>query len=251
MPESQIATSVVKQMLNQQREDFSAMVTAMMNSFNERYDQLRVTVTEIRVSLEYSQQEIANMKDTLQIQGKDHQTSDVKIDKVQQNLTELENCVDYLENQSRRNNVIFEGIEESDKESWHDSERKVMDVIKETMELEDLTIERAHRVGRARSRARPVVVKFLSYKDRELVMRNGRKLKGTSITVRDDVSNKVLSKRKELMPRLREARENGKVAFFSYDKLIVKDRLTPAPTPTVPAKDDQRRRVQTKFYNPS
>ena len=36
---------------------------------------------------------------------------------------------------------------------------------------------------------------------------------------------RVLASWKKQLPRLREARENGKIAYFSYDRLVVSDRL--------------------------
>ena len=36
-------------------------------------------------------------------------------------------------------------------------------------------------------------------------------------------SQRVITHRKELLPQMREARERGKVAYLSFDKLVVKD----------------------------
>ena len=40
----------------------------------------------------------------------------------------------------------------------------------------------------------------------------------------EDLSHRVMQRRKELMPKLREARSNGKIAYLVYDRLVVKDR---------------------------
>ena len=84
-----------------------------------------------------------------------------------------EKC-DYMENQSRRNNLVFTGFASvrEDFESWEDCERKVKACVKEGMgTTERLEIERAHRAGKA------IVVRFLSYKQKMLVLTNARKLK--------------------------------------------------------------------------
>ena len=198
MPDpNHIPTAIVKQMLQQQRDDFAAMMTSLTNSFNERYDKLRETVTEIRVSLEYSQGEIATLKDSIHLQDKGLHETNTCIDGIKQNLMDLDNSIDYLENQSRRNNVVFDGVEENEKETWQESEEKVMTIIEDTMKLDGVKIERAHRVGKNRPRGRQIVVKFQNFKDRELVLRNGKRLKGSSIYVREDLSNKILSKRRD------------------------------------------------------
>ena len=71
-----------------------------------------------------------------------------------------EKC-DYMENQSRRNNLVFTGFASVREgfESWEDCERKVKACVKEGMGItERLEIKRAHRAGKA------IVVRFLSYK---------------------------------------------------------------------------------------
>lgn len=44
-----------------------------------------------------------------------------------------------------------------------------------------------------------------------------------NIYVKEDFSKEVLEKRKELIPQLMEARNNGRVAFIKYDKLVIKE----------------------------
>ena len=53
-----IPLETVKQLLQQQIDDFTSMVSALMESFNSRYDLLKTTVIEIKHSLEYSQKQI-------------------------------------------------------------------------------------------------------------------------------------------------------------------------------------------------
>ena len=79
----------------------------------------------------------------------------------------MENKADYLENQSRRNNLIFEGIEESPRESWADTEGKVRNLISEKLKQDvgAMQIERAHRSGKPDHKTdgkRPIVVRFLN-----------------------------------------------------------------------------------------
>ena len=69
-------------------------------------------------------------------------------------------------------------------------------------------------------------MKFESYKDRDTVMRAARKEKPWGVYVNEDLSQRVMARMRELMQRLREAREQGKIAYLSYDKLVViRDRV--------------------------
>ena len=61
-----------------------------------------------------------------------------------------ETC-DYMENQSRRNNLVFTGFASVTEgfESWEDCESKVKACVKEGMDIAVLEMERTHRVGKA------------------------------------------------------------------------------------------------------
>ena len=87
-----------------------------------------------------------------------------------------------LEDRSRRNNLWFDGLQQAQGEDWHGSEAKIKKVIKEKLGIENVDIERAHRVGKEKrddpSQKRTIIAKFLNYKDKEKVLREynfGRK----------------------------------------------------------------------------
>ncbi|KAK2152492.1 hypothetical protein NP493_2449g00002 [Ridgeia piscesae] len=69
-----------------------------------------------------------------------------------------------------------------------------------------------------------IVVRFVTYKDQDCILQAARKEKPRGIFVTEDLSHRVMEKRKQLMPKLREARSNGKIAYLVYDRVIVKDR---------------------------
>ena len=59
-----------------------------------------------------------------------------------------EEQMEYLENQSRRNNVRIDGISEEDNEIWETTEAKVREVLKDELNLASAPdVERAHGVG--------------------------------------------------------------------------------------------------------
>lgn len=135
--------------------------------------------------------------------------------------------MDYLENQSRRSNIIIDGVPEEKGENWEMSEMKVQEILgkKLGLNVKDIEIERAHRVGKFdESRPRQIVVKLLRYKDKQMIQSQAKKLKGTRIYINEDYSDLIKKKRKELMPELRAAWERGDSAVLRYDKLIIKPR---------------------------
>ena len=129
----------------------------------------------------------------------------------------LQNKCDYLENQSRRNNLLFFGLPAVT--SWDVSEEQVKKVIKEGMGIEEeIHVERAHRAGRA------TVVKFCFFKQRDRVLSQARRLKGSEafrdIYVREDFSEIVQKKRKGLLDTQRDLRSRGQRAQLRFDKLV-------------------------------
>ena len=111
------------------------------------------------------------------------------------------------------------------RESWEETENKVGRTLAEKLEMDEERIEvvRAHRMGDPTTegdRHRPIVVKFLRWKDKEAVMARANKLRGMNIYHNEDYSEAVRLKRKELIP-IMKAGSKGNIAYICYDRLIV------------------------------
>ena len=119
----------------------------------------------------------------------------------------LEEKVDYLENQSRRNNIVIYGVGEEEDENWEMTSIIVRHVIKQTgVNLDDRDLERAHRVGRGRY-PRPIVCKLAQYRTKEDVIRAARYLRGTGVAVSQNHSRRVREERAFLKRHLIGARK--------------------------------------------
>jgi len=142
---------------------------------------------------------------------------------LQKQLREMMNKFDSLENHSRRNNLLFFGIkrEGGRNENWDDCEEKVLTVIREGMGIEEtIDIERAHRSGKGEA----IVVKLLSFKQKNLILKNAKKLKSCetyqNVYVREDFSLEVRKKRQGLKEKSRQLYEAGQKPRMKFDKLI-------------------------------
>ena len=146
----------------------------IMDSFNKRLDGVLKELCDLRSSLQYTQKDVDELKsfsDNLSVQCK--KLNDVKT--VVSSLNNMNGKADYLENQSCRNYLIFEGIPETGHEKWSDSEEKIRKVISEKLKLGHklIKLKHAHRSGKPPGQGgkpRPIVVKFLRYKDRLAVL---------------------------------------------------------------------------------
>ena len=139
---------------------------------------------------------------------------------IKDRLRNLEEKLDSAENHSKRNNLLFYGIPTEAGETWSDCEDKVMNIIKTDMKITDsVAIERAHRVGIA------IIIKLLSYKDKDKILKGTKNLASTNkdISVREDFSQAVQTKRSKLVPMMKTLRKDGKRARLRFDKLVTDD----------------------------
>ena len=252
-----VPLTLVKELMKTQELTMKSFFTSFVENTNKRIDKLTEEVQGIIASLEFTQAELKDLKkassqlaETTNKHHKDVECavgrSDKNIDEIREKIKELENKTGDIENRTRRNNLCFDGIKEGVKESYSESERKIRDLLssKFSISTDEFSIERAHRMGRSESASkhRQIVTKFQNLKTKEAILKNKKYLKGTNMFVREDFSEKILAKRKELLPKMHEERRKGNFAFLRYDKLVTyprRDRDFTGPaspySPFVPA----------------
>ena len=108
---------------------FSKPESDLINSKIEIAD-LKRTNEEQKLSIREFAREIENLKaPVLNAEAVQHST-----------IT----CIDYLEDQSRRNNLRFDGVPEDTSENWEQMAKKVQDLVKINLGIQDsIVIERA------------------------------------------------------------------------------------------------------------
>lgn len=225
----------MKTLLESHERVYKSALDAVVKQMNERIMKLESTVADLTTSLQFSQREIDDLKSTIKQHEKEKQDTKVKMDQqadvINSSKVEIESLEDrcnYMEDYSRRNNIRITGVEEqSGNETWEQTAAKVLSLLDDKMQLPDLELERAHRVGLRRdARPRTIVARFCRYSDREAVMRSARKLRGTNIYINDDLCAASQAIKNAQMPKLKQARAQGKIAFFRHTKLIVKEPPT-------------------------
>ena len=116
------------------------------------------------------------------------------------------------EQYSRRNCLRLFGHPEKHKEN---TDKIIMDIAKEHLEI-DLSvdqIERSHRIGpkiehpKDDDKPRGIIIKFKSYRTRNEIITNRRKLKGTKYAIVEDltVQNQILLKQTRSNPKVKTA----------------------------------------------
>ena len=133
-----------------------------------------------------------------------------------------------LEAYSRRNNLGFDGIAETDEQKIHQ--------LFADMKLDpNIQLTACHRFGphtQKKNIHRSIMVKFLKYSDRNAVWRARSVLHGQNIYVKEDFPAEIEKRRQILRPYLRAAFQggdpsnpNGRVsAYLKHDSLIVNNQ---------------------------
>ena len=133
------------------------------------------------------------------------------------------------EDRSRRNNIRVEAIPGSENEGWDVTQKKLKKVIKDELDIENVVIERAHRVRRNNDnnenndqtrKPLTVVAKLLYFKDKQDILHEAKSRKIRNFYFKEDFSRETLAIKKGLwneVIRLRE--EEGKFAVINYDRI--------------------------------
>ncbi|CAG2255746.1 unnamed protein product [Mytilus edulis] len=153
-------------------------------------------------------------------EAKDNKENTFDIKCVNDRLSNMESDVEELQWRSMTNNIIISGLKH---EPNGDTENIVRDFIRKKLGIvENMNFVSVHRFGKQRQN---IMTKFVSLKDKQLVMRNCHKLKGTNISVRAQFPVKIEKKRKSLYPVLKQAKKDRKKAVLIRDKLFIEGEL--------------------------
>nr|XP_054920891.1 uncharacterized protein LOC126518652 [Dermacentor andersoni] len=174
-----------------------------VNAFSTRMAHLETNVSEI-----------AHKVDNCEILSN-------SVEKLQQTLVLQQAKLVELEDRSRRSNLVVFGIDDRTNETEADLRQKVIkDVFEDRLGVKCLSIARIHRLGKHPGK-RPVILFFQNYMEKQEVLRNCKKLKGTQISVQNDFSVETLRKRKLLWQSAKADKEQGKKVALVNDKLRI------------------------------
>ena len=223
-------------------------IITLANEAIQRYLESRLFLDSIRQAVKEAVQEelndIVNRIETneakildleCRVDERDKEIAKLKsvIDKQQNAMDAVQRAVNSQEQYSRRNCLRFQGISESDGE---DTDAIICQLAKEKLNvsLSKDDIERSHRLsskkdqdqgqqGNARvtrnnkpreKRPRVIIVKFVSYRIRKLILSRRRDLKGTKIGIEEDLTRsnaELLKKTKECSKVLAAWPSDGRI----------------------------------------
>lgn len=225
---------------------FMESINTHLSNLNSRYDKLEEWVKKLDEKMskyDVLEERIKKLDETMlkfesktsdikehseRIQSTDFEVSNLK-DKFTKQETKstyevsaLNNRIEELENRLRRNNIVINGLEETEMETWESTEVKVRNFFTTTLKLEgEILIERAHRVGhKVENRHRGIVVLLGSFKIKKRILASCRLLKGLHIYVNEDFSPATRQIRGKLVRYAKSTFPNESFKL-NYNKLFV------------------------------
>ncbi len=119
---------------------------------------------------------------------------------------------------------MVKGIPEKEGETWGETKKIIQELCKEKLKME-VRIVRAHRVGvKNKDWPRPTVMKMSDEEDKEKVLENKNRLRGTKIYIEQDYSIRVRQQRRELRILAKQERLMGRRASLNFNKLMLNGR---------------------------
>ena len=125
----------------------------------------------------------------------------------------------YLESYSRRENLKFFGIPESEASASEGKDAVgTIDVLRDFLHdvlcfgvpKRNMKFQREHRFSKSvRGKPRPILARFLRYQDHETVLRARFELKDTEYMILQDFPQEIMKRRRKQMPKLKEAKKKG------------------------------------------
>ena len=192
----------------------------------ERFERLEGQLGNIQETLNKHAQEIEAQRETIGTMDKRVKSNEDALLKMSTTITQLENKLVVLEDQSRRDNLRIMNIKEGE-EKGNALAYLSENISKWLPNLAENPPEfmRAHRIGPPRpSFSRVMIVKCLRFTDRDRILNEARKLpvqvSGNSIRFAADYSDATAKRRRPCYPVMNRARSVGFQAFLLYPATI-------------------------------
>lgn len=220
---------------DQEHNELLATIGAVSDNQDSRHDEVMSVLTDLRPNQEALAQRVSDLAMRLAmvesaIENIESAPSAADIPQIVNEAIKSESLaltsrLSELEDRSRRDNLLFYGISDNQQETWEDSEKLICDLLSRhfQIQLKGDEIDRAHRLGPfVRNKARPIIVKFASFKTKGGILAQKAKLKGSNISIGEDFCRETRHSRKKL---LEFAKASGQAYSLRFNKLTIDKKV--------------------------
>lgn len=211
-------------------------------SLSDMFDSVKVDVQANKVSVTDMQDSTFSEISTLR-----NNIDSLRKEKIQMNDELLD-----LRCRSMKNNLIFNGLLGEHKDE--NSESVLRDFLYNELGV-DFQIEfgNVHRFGRFKQgKPRPIVARFLYYKDLIYVKNQAYKLRHSAYSINEQFPAEIENERRNLYPIRKQAKANGHATRLVRDKLYIDGKLHVPSSVPVPFEDSEEtcvKRIDTYTNN--
>ncbi|XP_065640515.1 uncharacterized protein LOC136073082 [Hydra vulgaris] len=182
-------------------------ITNRISKVEKKQQSLQKCIDDLQKSIEFTQDTLINEK-LVHVEKELKKLMNTEITKVVNQTVQLKTTqieasklndalqekIRKLEDRNRRNNIRIDGVQENEKETWDQTEKKVQQIFNDQLKI-----------------------------NKEKILENTKMLKGTGIFINEDFSFETNKIRRELSEKMKIERNAGKYAIIEYDKLTVRE----------------------------
>lgn len=179
---------------------------------------------DTHVKLNSIEKRVAELTQGLGEMRQDLAVADTRIRRLEEEKQEFTTKIDKLENALRKNNLLVFGLPDSDNNANMIAVFTKFCFDKLLCKISENDVESAYRLGK-RVGQRPLFVSFVTHKVKNTVMQNANKLKGTKISLSDDLTPQARADKKFLLKCAAEARVFGKTVKLRPGLLLIDQQV--------------------------
>ena len=203
----QMLMAAVETMVKQACEQMKLLLLEEIAKIQTQVNKLQEQVTQIR-SEKATPIPILPEPSSLNESTMGNNPISVQIDSLTAAVNNQQRAMEQQAKLLRRQNAVLVGLEETNEREL--TRKRVIDVIKTKMGVEEPRIESAFRLGRKHERnntGRPILVRFQTTEGKEEVMRKKALLRGTQIYLNHDLTREQRKQQKELRDQRRKGND--------------------------------------------
>ena len=206
-------------------------VSAKLCSIENKVTQINCEITEVKKLAEFAQETANEALKHADEARKCLQTVQQTNESLRKENEVLKARVVQIEGQSRRNNLLFDGVNEQGSETWEKTESIIRNILRDKMNIvnaDEIKFERVHRKPfKADNKPRTIIAKFCYYKQREEVWRARTKLSKSKLWISEDYTPEVAQARRILFPiyRLASVQPGVTSTALTQNKMYINGKM--------------------------
>jgi hypothetical protein len=208
--------------LKEFKDDFAAEMQVSLQRHNDG----------VELAMSVQEKELVTLTKSLKSAQQHNVILEGRLTRAEKQIEDMREELLQHEARSMRDNLIFYNIPESTAET-EDTEHIVRQFLQHEMKVSNhdmgsIKFDRVHRAGaRSETKHRVIVAKFNPSRGKDIVLKHAKNIaKGKGYGVNEQLPRELEERKKQLLPKYKEARANKQNPKWSLDKLIVGKNTT-------------------------